>query len=345
MQRKRLTKQPAANGGGLYFEKSGVKCISTGCLLLNCAISGPRWNGGWARGRFSNIVGDKAVGKTLLAIEACANFAKEEPKGLIFYREAEAAFDVPYAEALGLPVDRIDFGPDGADTVWDTIEDIFDDLDHCLDLLEKKGAPGLYIIDSLDAISSKAELKRKIDEGSFGLEKQKMMSRLFRERVRRMRQLDMTMIIISQVRAKIGVTFGEKVGRSGGKALDFYASQIVWLSYLSRLTATRGGVKRTTGVRIKAQCKKNKIALPFGEAEFIIRFGYGVEDIEASVEWLKSVKALDRLGVKDVDKYLDELEDASAQELAARADQVKHAVLAAWTEIEKRFAPARKKYA
>ena len=104
--------------GGDYFPSltAGVEYIPTGCSLLDCVLGG-----GWARRRISNIVGDKSVGKSLLAIEACANFAQLEPKGKIFYREAEAAFDEPYAEGLGLPLKRVDFGPEGIDTVWDTV--------------------------------------------------------------------------------------------------------------------------------------------------------------------------------------------------------------------------------
>src|ERR1035437_10433181 len=102
----------------------GVECIPTGCVVLDCVLGG-----GWARRRIVNVVGDKSVGKSLCAIEACANFAQLEQKGKIFYREAEAAFEEPYAEGLGLPLKRVDFGPEGIDTVWDTVEDIFEDLD------------------------------------------------------------------------------------------------------------------------------------------------------------------------------------------------------------------------
>src|SRR3990167_1383032 len=128
-----------------YFPGAGrkLKFISTGCTTLDCVVSG-----GWPLGRIVNIVGDKSTGKTLLAIEAAANFARQFPKGKIWYRESEAAFDEDYATQLGLPVKQVDFGDDGLGTIWDTIEDIFEDLDKQLTRLKKLNVPGLYIIDS-----------------------------------------------------------------------------------------------------------------------------------------------------------------------------------------------------
>ena len=115
-------KDRAANGGGgNYFlaPKTDVAFVSSGCHLLNLALGG-----GWAENRIANIVGDKSSGKTLLAIEACSNFAIKHKKGKIRYRECEAAFSNDYARAIGMPVERVDFGADPIDTV----EDLFEDL-------------------------------------------------------------------------------------------------------------------------------------------------------------------------------------------------------------------------
>lgn len=329
-------------GGGLYFPPpKGVICIPSGCTLLDCVLGG-----GYALGRVVNIVGDKAVGKTLLAIEACANFARKYPKGKIFYREAEAAFDVDYAANLGLPEERVDFGKEGIETQWQTVEDIFEDLEVQLTKLEKSGGAGLYIIDSLDALSSRAELLRKVDQGSYGQEKPKLLSRLFRQYSRRIKATNLCIIVISQIRDKIGITFGEKYSRTGGHALDFYASQIVWLSHIKTLTREIRGVKRATGVQIKAKCKKNKVGLPFRECYFEITFGYGIQDAEASVDWLEEVKALDRLGMKasEVDAFLARMTKLTGEELLASRRLLSEAVIAAWQEVEGRFAPKQRKY-
>lgn len=341
MERKRLKPVPVEGSDYFPTARKSVKCIPSGCVLLDCVLGG-----GWARGRVVNIVGDKAVGKTLLAIEACANFARLEPKGKIYYREAEAAFDEPYAEELGLPLKRVNFGPNGADSIWDTVEDIFEDLSAKLAECEKTGVPALYIVDSLDALTSRAELDRKVDQGSYGLEKPKMMGKLFRQLVRRVKSADFCVIFISQVRDRIGIVFGEKHTRSGGKALDFYASQILWLSHIQTLTRTVGGVKRATAIRVKAKCKKNKIGMSLRDCEFSIRFGFGVDDVEASLEWLTEVKALDKLGLKekDVDAFLDRVDALTGAELAAQRASVHKAVVEAWRAVEGRFAPARRKY-
>lgn len=339
-KRKRLVEAAASEP---EFNLAKAPCISTGCSLLDCVLGG-----GYARGRIINIVGDKSVGKSLLAIEACANFHKESPPGKIFYRESEAAFDEPYARTLGLPPDVVDFGPDGLDSSWDTLEDIFEDLDRCLDACKEADIPGLYIVDSLDALSSRAELDRKPGDATFGLEKQKLLGQLFRKLVRRIKQQDFCVIIVSQVRDKIGVVFGEKHTRTGGKALDFYASQILWLSHLGIINQTVKGAKRATGVRIKAKCKKNKIGKPFRECEIILDFGYGIDDIESGIDWLEQNKALSRLGInspKEVTAFFKKVDDASTEEFEELRQQVRAAVIAEWAVVEGNFAPKRRKYA
>src|ERR1019366_4415396 len=104
----------------------------------------------------------------------------------------------------------------------------------------KPGQPGLYILDSLDALSDRAELERKIDEPSFGAGKAKQMSQLFRRLIRKINKTDVAVIIISQIRDNIGVRFGDKTTRSGGHALDFYASQVLKLAHLKNIVVSLG---------------------------------------------------------------------------------------------------------
>lgn len=348
----------------VYFSNKEVTFIRSGCTLLDCVVGG-----GWPLGRIVNIVGDKSTGKTLLAIEACANFVQQYPKGRIWYREAEAAFDISYAKSLGLPVDKVDFSPDGPGNSWSTIEDVFEDLQACLASVEKvteiaakklreknkrlsekdayKAAlktspPGLYIIDSLDALSSDKEVQRDIREGSYNLEKQKMMGELFRTLIRRLKKARVCVIIISQIRDRIGAMIrGKKYTRSGGKAMDFYASVVIYLSDLGKLSRTIRGVKRMTAVKIKAKCDKNKITMPFRECEFMIRFGYGVDDEAASLDWLAEVNKLKDAGFVDAQgaaKMPDDLDTVNSEKL--REDTIR-----VWFEIEEGFKPPRAKYA
>lgn len=317
-----------------------IEFIPTGCVTFDCVLGG-----GWPLGRMSNLVGDKSTGKTLCAIEAAANFARRYPEGHIFYREAEAAFDDDYAATLGLPVDRVDFGPDGLDTLWETIEDIYEDLDKACTQCIESGQPGLYIIDSLDALSSRAELGRAIDEGSYGMEKQKQLGQMFRRLTRKIKEAKIHLLIISQIREKIGVMFGDKYRRSGGKALDFYASQVVYLSHMKTLKRTVGGVERPIGIRIKAKCTKNKIAPPLRECEFNIQFGYGIDELPAAIEWLEQVKqAKDLLDGESAKSFIAKIEKLDRKEYNTEMKKIRKYVRQAWNDIESRFVPARSKY-
>ena len=327
-----------AAGYFLAKERPPENFISSGCKVLDCVLGG-----GFALGRIANVVGDKSTGKTLLMIEACANFAMTNPEGLIWYNEVEAAFDRDYAAALGLPVDRIRFG-EGCFTV----EDLFHHLVGAIEETQKSGKPGLYVLDSLDALSDRAELERDISDGSFGAAKAKKMSELFRRLVQKLESSKMAVLIVSQVRDAIGVTFGEKTTRSGGKALDFYASQALYLSQIKTLKRTIEKVERPVGIRVRARCKKNKIGLPLRECEFDLRFGFGVDDVAANLRWLAEeapghLKELD-VSVDGIERRLrkvDDMPDAEYREFKSRVAEV---VGRAWIEIERTFLPTRRKY-
>lgn len=326
-------------GGGNYFAspKSGVEFISSGCLRLDLALGG-----GWAENRIGNIVGDKSTGKTLLAIEAAANFAIKYPKGKIRYREAESAFDPAYAAALGMPMGRVDFGEP-----LDTVEDLFEDLQR---VISGARQPELYIVDSLDALSDRAEMARDMDEGTYGAQKAKNMSQMFRRTVRAMGRSRVTGLIISQVRSKIGVSFGRGTTRSGGRALDFYASQVAYLTSGEVEYESYRGEKRAVGISVRARVDKNKIALPFRDAEFSILFGYGVNDAGASLSWLKKIRALEDVGLssRTSDKELKAIKrlyvtSGGREPPASRAD-IEAAVRRRWYEGEQKHLPTMRKY-
>lgn len=334
--------------GGMYFAdaKTDVKFVPTGCTTLDLAMGG-----GWVFGRIGNIVGDKSSGKTLMMIEATANYAKLYPKHKIRYWETEAAFDPGYAKALGMPVGRIDFGPKekGRTIMLETVEDLFERLE---DVVNNATGPELIIVDSLDALSDRKERSRGLDEGSYGGDKAKMLSRMFRELTGRMEEIGITLLIVSQLRDNVGAMFGEKHKRSGGRALDFYCTHVIWLAHIGRLTQTFMKQKRATGVIVKAQVKKNKISLPFRSAEFDIRFGYGTDDAQACVDWLKNtsnLKDVDLIRVKgetDPTKfYLDKLhETCTPDEEREHMAMLRAAVAKRWYEIERSTLPTRGKY-
>lgn len=329
--------EPRSDSDYFVNQESPLEFVDSGCVLLNCVLGG-----GWPLGRISNVVGDNSTGKTLLAIEAMANFKRQYPRGFMFYREAEAAFDERYAEALGMPVDDIDFvNPDE----FTTVEDFFADLKSCAEKCRNKGVPGFYVQDSLDALASKDELGRDFDEGSYETKKAKQLGKLFRMSTSDVARADMHLMIVSQTRDKIGVTFGHKKTRSGGRSLDFYASQVLWLSQRDHITETRDKVKRAVGIAVRAQMRKSKIALPYRECDFTIRFGQGIDSLSSSLDWLEEVKRWEE--VIDVGRrtYENQVEKMADADYWAETRRVSAQVVRIWREIEAGFmAGARSKY-
>jgi recombination protein RecA len=324
MPRERLEQKDNA-----YFQDRGqVSFIKTGSTLLDLALGG-----GWAQGRVVNLVGDKSTGKTLLAIEATINFLRQEGHGKAFYVEAEAAFDEGYAGELGMPLDEIEFIDDII-----TVEKLFSFIDNAC----KKEKDSLIIVDSLDALSDEAEMERDIDKGSFGAAKAKMLSQLFRRCTKQLSVSNNTLFIISQIRDKMNVTFGETKNRSGGHALDFYATQVAWLAQTGKIYKEKSGQKRALGVNVLANVKKNKVGAPFRQAAFPIYFGYGVEDALSCHEFLKSAKAL---GLVDLPpSFIAKVFDTPQGDYDKYLKKLRMATRATWFDIEDSFAITRKKY-
>src|SRR6266849_2424262 len=211
MRKYMVTRLKLNRPGGSYFSapKTNIEFIPSGCKTLDLALGD-----GWAENHIGNVIGDSSSGKTLLCIEACANFINKYPKSRVKWRMTGEAFDESYAEAIGANLAHIDFGEP-----LETIEDLFEDLDA---VVTKATKPTLYILDSLDSLSDRAEMKRDMDAGSYGMEKHRKLSRLFRQSAARMSKF-ITLIIVSQVRAKIGgFGYGPKVEPTGGFAPKFY---------------------------------------------------------------------------------------------------------------------------
>lgn len=324
-----------------YFTsaKTNIQFVSSGCAVLDCALGG-----GYALGRTVNVVGDKSTAKTGTATELMINFASEYPEGAIAYRETEAAWDDGYAEAMGLPIARIDFGDRENPLV--TVEDFFDDFDAFCDKQKKAGKPGAYVLDSMDALSDEAEMARDIDKGTFGAAKAKKMSEMFRKLTRKQEQANVLLFIVSQVRDNIGAMFGEKHKRSGGRALDFYASQVFWLAHLGIIKRTINKVERPYGIELRAKVKKNKVALPFRECDFQFEFGFGINDLKASVDWLKKVDRLDAIDItaNEYKDYIKEIAIMDTETYRSERIRAAAAVKEIWAEIEETFIPKRRKY-
>lgn len=316
---------------------SNLRFINTGCTLLNCVLGG-----GYAIGKIINVVGDRATGKSLLAIEAVPNFLESFPNGMVKYIETEEAFDPQYVEALGVPPNRIRLERD-----IQTVEQWYNDITETMEKCAKENIPCLYILDSLDALSDDAEAKEKIGASSYGVAKPRMLSKIFRLIIKNISYSNTTVIIVSQVREKIGVVFGEPHTRSGGKALDFYASQIFWLYEKGKIKKVIGGVERATGVNIHVRNKKNRMGSPYRECDFQIQFGYGVDDLVSCLDWLITVSGEEPvLGYtkNNVKVRISALLKKGQEDVLMETAKVQELVRQTWAEVEARFAPKLKKY-
>ena len=323
--------------GGRYFEPPPpLEFVPSGCRLLDCVLGG-----GWPLSRISNIVGDKSTGKTLLAIEATNAFMRKFPQAMPKYREVEAALDQNYAASIGMPVDKIDFG---YDRDVNTVEDFYADLNEYIK--ELNGQPGLYILDSLDALSTESELKRDFNEGSYNMEKAKQMGQIFRRLVRDLRRTNTHLMIISQERDNIGVTFGKKSTRSGGRALDFFCSIVLWLAKVGTNEQTVGKIKRPISIDIRANCEKNKISLPLQKCDFTIRFSFGIDELQSYLDWLESVGRMELVlngkGKVAFKNYVEKLTDT---EYWDKVKEIGDICVAEWEKIEMEFAPPRRRVA
>jgi len=312
-----------------------VRLFPTGSTLLDLQNGG-----GWVLGRMINIVGDSSTGKTGLAVEAAANFARFYGVEAVRYVETEAAFDDEYARQLGLPD-----GIQRADDIR-TIEELNDDLSQFM--VQLRASAGLYIVDSVDALSSQAESERNIsDKSTYATEKAKVMGEVFRRQVAKLAAKNVCLFLISQTRDAIGGMFVHKT-RSGGRALDFYASQTVWLSEVSKEKRTVSGVDRIVGINVRATNRKNKIGEPYRTVDLLLIFNYGVDDEMSLIAWLKRNKADESQLIMPLDKYAAAVRAArnkhDIDELQRYACDLRAAAKARWQEIEAALRPPVRKY-
>ncbi len=299
--------------------------------------------GGYARGRMINVIGDSSTGKTLLAIEATINFHMSAPKAKIRYAECESAWDETYAKRMGMPVNAVSF----VDPKLETIEDLFEDLDEFIAKCNKTHG-GLYVVDSLDSLSDRAEMDRTLGDKTYGTNKAAKLSEAFRRVIRRMENKNVTLFIISQVRDNIGAMFGNKLKRSGGKALTFYATQIIWLAQVGKIKAKKKGIERTVGTEIRVKCSKNKMGIQDSFCTLPLIYGYGIDDVAASVYWLSEHGRGKHLGigsrVKDAKEYVDKLNAMDKATYNQHKHKIRDTITVEWHKVEKLFEPTRSKY-
>ena len=268
----------------MYFEKEQIeRFIPSGSTNLDLILGG-----GWARGRVINIVGNKSSGKSLLTVQSCGNNQLIDPKAENEYIDAEHVDVLEYFNLMEVPTEGVTF----PDDVF-TIEDYYNHVEAFVKRLEKtKNLNSQIILDSFDALSDEAELKRKIDDGSYGGAKAKKMSELFRRLNAEAHKRNTTLIVVSQIRDVLNSMIPNQKSRSGGHALDFYASQVVWLTALKPINRTLDKEEEEIGIEVKADVKKNKVAIPHKECKFKIIYELGVDNLWSCLDYLATREKL-----------------------------------------------------
>ncbi|ARC54069.1 recombinase RecA [Candidatus Riesia pediculicola] len=252
-----------------------VETISTGLLSLDAALG----VGGLPLGRIVEIYGPESSGKTTLTLQIISSAQKE--KKTCAFIDAEHALDPSYAQKIGVDVDNLLCSqPDNGEQA----------LEIC-DALIKSGTVDVIVIDSVAALTPKAEIEGEIGDSHIGLAA-RMMSQAMRKLASNLKNFNVLLIFINQIRMKIGVMFGNSETTTGGNALKFYAS--VRLD-IRKIGSIKNG-EEIIGSSTRVKVVKNKVAVPFKQAEFQILYGEGINIYGEIIDLAVQYKLIEKSG-------------------------------------------------
>lgn len=252
-----------------------VAVIPTGSVVLDVALG----TGGLPRGRIVEIYGPESSGKTTLSLHAIAN--AQRAGGVCAFIDAEHALDVKYAARIGVQVeDLLVSQPDTGEQALEIVE-----------ILVKSGSVDLIVVDSVAALTPKAEIEGDMGDRHVGLQA-RLMSQALRKLTAIVSQHNVTIIFLNQLRMKIGVMFGNPETTTGGNALKFYASVRLDI----RRIASIKKIDQIIGNRVRVKVVKNKLAAPFKEAEFDIMFNEGISSASSLLDLAVKLELVKKSG-------------------------------------------------
>ena len=252
-----------------------IPAISTGSLGLDIALG----IGGLPKGRIVEIYGPESSGKTTLTLQAIAECQKAG--GTCAFIDAEHALDPQYAEAIGVDVDNLIVSqPDTGEQALEVA-----------DMLVRSGAIDMIVIDSVAALTPKAEIEGDMGDHHVGLQA-RLMSQALRKMTGNVKNSNCLMIFINQIRMKIGVMFGSPETTTGGNALKFYSSCRL---DIRRIGAVKDG-DVVTGSETRVKVVKNKVAPPFRQTEFQIIYGKGINRLGEVLDYAVKMELVEKAG-------------------------------------------------